>query len=103
MFQESNERLSKAVAAMRESELRDGTYTMAEQAIMGNARFPRSIPYKGVMLVAVLGAAVVGGVLLLTPTKSYAAELRRIAQNGDTGMRHVRQLDRSKRRLEGFG
>src|ERR1700722_236272 len=101
MFQEPNERLDSAVMAMRDSELREGSATRAEQEIMSKAQFRRSVPYKGLMLVCALGAAAVAGVLVLAPSKSYAAELRRIAQNGDTGMRHVRtwsvQSDGSKK------
>src|SRR5579862_9627351 len=89
---ESNELLREAAAALRETPLRCDVLTMGEDAVLRRYAPRRGSRYRGLFLVAGLGAAAAATIMFM-PAKSYAAELRRIAQNGDAGMRHVRTLE----------
>ena len=95
MFQEpdeSNNRLREATVAMRNSQLQAGAFDRGEDAILRRFAPRRAFRYRAIFAAAGACAVAIGAVLVLTPTKSYAAELRKIAQNGGAGMRHVRTM-----------
>jgi len=89
---ESDDLLREATRALRKTPLRDDFLSISENAVLRDFAPRRASRYRGVLLLAGLGAAAVAATVLFMPSKSYAAELRRIAQNGGEGMRHVRTL-----------
>lgn len=90
---ESADRLAAAVEAYRSTELRYGVLLRAESRILDRAPVAKRIPVRALLWLA--GAAVASSALLIAfaPAKSYAAEIRRIALNGDSSFRHILYYD----------
>ena len=95
MFQEpdeSNDLLREATMALRGSRLPQEVSARGEEAILQHFKGSSSKRFHGLLLAAGLSAAAIGAAVFLMPSKSYAAELNKIVQNGETGMRHVSQF-----------
>lgn len=86
----STDRLTQAVKEFRQPEIDPPRLLSAETRIMSRMRQPRS-HMRAVVFASSAIAAATCGVILLAPSKSLAAELGKIAHNGDVGLRHVTQ------------
>jgi hypothetical protein len=90
--QEADARLDTAIAELRDSRIDEYKLGNAQAQVL--RRFRRQRVWRSttsVFAAASVLAAIFTGVAIMMPSKSLAAEVERIALNGDQGMRHIVQ------------